>query len=96
MTTSEYEKKLHEVNDIIQDALEKKRLLKEEYGKSFLEASGLKPGDRIKDYKGNEYEVVKADVFMTGVAHLIGRKIKKDGTPGEREVTVYGYELKRP
>ena len=96
MTTSEYEKKLHEVNDIIRDALEKKSLLKEEYGKSFLEASGLKPGDRIKDHKGNEYEVVKADVFMTGVAHLIGRKIKKDGTPGEREVSVYGYELKRP
>lgn len=96
MTTDEYQKKLRAINDVIRKGLDEKALLTKEYAKSFLEASGLKPGDRVKDYNGNEYEVVRADVFTAGLAHLIGRKIKKDGTPGEREVNVYGYELKRP
>ena len=95
MTANEYQKKLRAINEVIRKGLDEKALLTKEYEKSILEANGLKPGDRVKDYEGKEYEAVRVELFTANLAHLIGRKIKKDGTPGEREVTVYGYELKQ-
>ena len=55
-----------------------------------MEIFDIHPGDRIIDRKEREYEVtrVTGDHFPRS-AKLYGNPIKKDGTPGSREVPIW-------
>lgn len=88
MDKAEYLKKYQELTLKINELQGKRTALRNSYAIEALEKNGYHIGDRIKDCHGFEYEITKAEPVGSSL-WLSGKKIKKDGTPSERETNIY-------
>ena len=71
---------------------EMQQRLNDLYIRRSTEKFGIQAGMRVRN-RGNEYlvESIRPDSYAASKPWLYGRKIKKDGTPGEREVTIFSW-----
>ena len=88
MDKAEYSKKYEELTSKIGELQRERTALRNSYAIEALEKNGYHIGDRIKDRYGVEYEITKAEPVGSSL-WLSGKKIKKDGTPSERETNIY-------
>lgn len=53
--------------------------------------SPIQPGDCVTDKNGRKAIVTKLDTAYSSIL-LIGKLLKKDGTPGNREFALYAFD----
>lgn len=92
MEKAEYTQKISELISKIGKLQREKKALEDSYAKEVLEKYGYHIGGRIKDPYGDEYEITRAEPVGHRLC-LWGKKIKKDGTPTVREVSLYRVSL---
>ena len=92
MTRKEYDQKSRELLNSMGKLDEELRKLCKDYCSHIEKLNGLKPGIIIEDTRGVKYVFEK--VTKTYGLVVVGRRIKKDGTPHARTCIVWGYKLK--
>ncbi len=73
---------------------EEERELRRKYFTEVLERNGYRIGQHIS-YQGKEFEIYGFDLGFAASIYVLGRPLKKDGTPSKNVQALYNLHLNK-
>lgn len=91
MTRKEYNEEYERLNSKLNEIKNEISKLRETYFTEVLERNGYHIGDKISS-RGKDYEIACVDT-NSPLLWVMGRPLKKDGTPSKKMETIYGIHF---